>query len=178
MSACLDIETTMVPCSNNSNFYIDEYKIKEDDDQNNKIIKKNINESINYNPDEDSMTNFDSSKLMKRNRESVSDFEGFIEHVHFVNKVSKKLNTSRKDIITISKQCDKNDEHRMNEILSVFMNDMILPDEISSSNNNTLSCISSNMNINMNSLNDFLSITKAKNDLFWSDVFVMEQEAL
>ena len=66
----------------------------------------------------------------------------------------------------------------MNEILSVFMNDMILPDEISSNKNNTLSCISSNMNINMNSLNDFLSITKAKNDLFWSDIFVMEQEAL
>ena len=55
------------------------------------------------------------------------------------------------------------------------MNDMVLTDEISSNSNS----ISSNMmNINMNSLNDFLTMTKAKNDLFWSDMFVMEQEAL
>lgn len=176
MSTCLGIEATMVSCHNNSNVYIHECKTKEDN-QNNKKIKNVIDESIKHNPDEDSTTSLECSKLMKRNRESVSDFESFIEHVHIVNKVSKKLNKSRKDIIAISKQCDKNDQYRINETLAVFMNDMILPDEISS-NNNTLSCISSNMNINMNSLNDFLSLTKAKNDLFWSDIFIMEQETL
>lgn len=174
MVTYLDVETSMISYDKNINVYIHEYKIN-DDEQNNKAVKNIVNESIKYCPDEDSSKDLESCKSLKRDRESVSDFECFIEHIHLVNKVSKKLNKSRKDVITISKHCDKNDEHIINQTLAVFMNDMVLPDEISSNNNS----ISSNMmNINMNSLNDFLTMTKAKNDLFWSDMFFMEQEAL
>ena len=175
MVTFVDVETTMISCDKNINVYIHEYKIN-DDEQNDKAIKNIVNESIKYLPDEDSPKDLETSKLMKRDRDSVSDFECFIEHIHLVNKVSKKLNESRKDLITISKHCDKNDEHIINETIAVFMNDMVLPDEISS-NSNSIS-VSNMMNSNMNSLNDLLTMTKAKNDLFWSDMFFMEQEAL
>lgn len=114
-----------------------------------------------------------SKNELKRTFHSISDIESYIEHDQISKKISKKLHVSRKILLKPVRSSYRNklnnSNHEINEILSLFINDMILPEECPS-----ISLDQSSFNATF--LTEFLSDTKSNPLQFWENIFMLEQD--
>lgn len=97
------------------------------------------------------------------------EFQSDMEHDRISTRIASNLDNSQKKLRVSS----PNSETDCNEIFSLFISDMPLPDEAA--------LPKTEFTFDATALNDFLSYSSSKSEdgnvSFWADIFVMEQES-